>query len=53
MNANFRETERTMHFQYPKCMRCFPKDRNRFTTADQIADRLGELAALRKSRAAE
>ena len=50
VSANFRELERTFHFKYPKCMRCFVKDGNRLKSSDDMAKHLDEMSKRRKLR---
>ena len=49
LNQNFTETERTLTFKYPKCMKCFAKDHNRLRTVDDVANFMDGLSKRRRS----
>jgi len=48
LNSNFKETERTFHFKYPKCMKCFARDHNRLKNVSDVVKTLDESAKRRK-----
>jgi hypothetical protein len=49
LNDNFKETERTIFFKYPKCMRCFVHDHNRLKTVEAVVQSLDNSAKRRKA----
>ena len=49
LNANFTETERTLVFRHPKCMRCFVRDHNRLKSVDDVVRVMDEAAKRRKA----
>jgi hypothetical protein len=49
LNAKYTETERTFHFRFPKCMRCFTKDHNRLKTVVDVVRVMDESAKRRKA----
>ena len=49
LNSNFFETDRVLHFKYPKCMCWFVTDNNRITSRAGMIGHLDESAKKRKS----
>lgn len=51
VNANYRELDRTLHFRYPKCLRCFPDTAGRIRTREDAVGALDQaIERARKSR---
>ena len=50
MSANYKKLERKLYVNYPKCLRCFPKDHNRIRNIKQMTESLDQFLKLKPKK---
>jgi hypothetical protein len=53
MSSNYKKLERRLFVNFPKCIRCFPKDHNRIRNVGQLTKSLDTFLKAKKAKAAE